>query len=207
MAAVAATAALAWPVSSHLAVLTGHPQWMPGITAGVALVLLATTFVTTSSALARTLLGIGMLAIVAAWHRWPALLLFVPPAAINVALGIFFVTTLRRGHEPRIARFARLERGIEVLPADLALYARRLTWVWSGYFFAAAAVGLLLAAFAPLAVWSAFTNVLSYLLVALLFVGEHAFRTRRFAHYRHASLTSLLRTVVRDRPTRPGSGE
>ena len=184
--------------------MTGHPQWMPGITAIVASVILAASLATASSVRMRMLLAAAMLAIAAAWYRSPALLLFLPPAAINVALGIFFAATLRDGREPRIARYARMERGGDALPADLVRYARRLTCVWSVYFFTAAAAGLLLAALAPLAVWSAFTNVVSYVLVALLFIGEHAFRRWRFPHYRHASLPALLRAVVRDRPLRSG---
>ncbi len=39
--------------------------------------------------------------------------------------------TLAPGREPRIASFARLERGGE-LPSDLADYTRRLTWLWTG---------------------------------------------------------------------------
>ena len=82
------------------------------------------------------------------WRFAPSLLLFVPPAALNVAFGVFFAVTLAPGREPRIASFARLERG--ELPPDLARYTRRLTWLWTVFFFASAAIGLLLAAFAPL---------------------------------------------------------
>lgn len=183
--------------------MTGNPAWMPGITAAVAIVIVVALLARAQGTGTRVLLAFALAAIVVSWQREPALLLFLPPAAINVAMGLIFATTLRRGGEPLISRYARAERGGGALPADLARYTRRLTVVWSTYFFLAAAVGVLLAVFAPLAVWSTFANVVSYVLVAVLFVGEHAFRTRRFAHYDHASLLRLLRTVVRERPLRP----
>ena len=128
----------------------------------------------------------------------PSLLLYAPPAALNIAFGVFFAVTLAPAREPRIATFARLERGGE-LPPDLARYTRRLTWLWTLLFFGSAAVGLLLAVFASLAVWSAFVNVASYVAVAALFVGEYLYRKLRFPQYRHAPLATLLRIVVQDR--------
>ena len=145
------------------------------------------------------------LAVSLGWHYAPSLLLYLPPAALNVAFGVFFAMTLAPGREPRIASFARLERGGE-LPSDLARYTRRLTWLWTVLFFVSAAIGLLLAAFAPLHVWSAFVNVASYVAVAALFVGEYLYRKIRFPHYRHAPLATLVRIVVQDRRTRAAGG-
>ena len=63
----------------------------------------------------------------------PPLLLFVPPAALNVAFGVFFGVTLAPGREPRIATFARLERG--ELPPDLRRYTRRPDLALDGVLF------------------------------------------------------------------------
>jgi uncharacterized membrane protein len=196
--AVATVAGLAWPVLSHGAALAGRPEWMPTITALVATVILSALVAGASGARVRIAAVLLLAAVALAWRLAPAWLLFLPPAAINVAFGVFFAATLRPGQEPRIARYARRERGGD-LPVDLARYTRRLTWLWSAYFFVAAAAGLLLAAFAPLAAWSAFANVGSYVLVALLFVGEYAYRRLRFRHYTHAPLFALVAIVVRDR--------
>lgn len=177
--------------------MSGRPDWLPGITAAVAAVI-ALALAAGASGLPARLAWLGALAALAAlWKFAPALLVFLPPAAINVAFGIYFASTLRAGREPRIARFARLERDA-TLPADLAAYTRRLTWIWTVLFFASAAAGLLLAAFAPLTVWSTFANLVSYLLVAGLFAGEYAWRRWRYREYRHAPLHALLRIVVRD---------
>jgi uncharacterized membrane protein len=196
---LAAAAGLAWPVASQLAAMTGHADWMPAITATVALLILLALLFDAASARVRIVLALATIAVALAWQLAPAAMLFVPPAAINVAFGVFFASTLREGREPRTARYARRERGGD-LPADLARYTRALTVLWSAWFFAAAVIGLTLAAFAPIEVWSAFANVVSYALVAALFVGEYAYRRRRFAHYAHAPLLALLRIVAQDRP-------
>jgi uncharacterized membrane protein len=59
-------------------------------------------------------------------------------------------------------------------------------------------VGLVLAVFAPLVVWSTFTNVASYAIVAALFVGECLWRRVRFTQDRHTPIGEMLRIVVRD---------
>jgi uncharacterized membrane protein len=196
--AVATAAGLAWPVLSHAAALGGRAEWMPGITACVAAVIAVALALGDRSARRRIAWFAALVALALAWRFAPALLLFLPPAAINVAFGVFFASTLRAGREPRIAGYARRERG-GALPDDLARYTRRLTWIWTVYFFAAASAGLALAVFAPLAVWSAFANVASYVLVGLLFVGEYAYRRLRFRHYVHAPLRALVAIVVQDR--------
>jgi len=188
-------------VLSHGAVLAGRADLMPSLTAFVGLVVTSSLAVATSGPRPRMLLLVVAAAILALWWLAPSLLLFTPPAALNVAAGVFFASTLREGREPRIATFARLERG-EALPPDLSGYARTLTWIWSILLFGLAAIGLLLAVTAPLRVWSAFVNVASYLAIAALFVGEYAFRRMRYRQYRHGSLRALIRIVARDRRAR-----
>lgn len=183
---------------SHGAAFAGRPDLMPAITAGTACVILAALAAGARRASLRALLLVAVAAVPLAWHYAPTLLLFLPPAAINLALGVYFASTLAPGREPRIATYAHLERG-EALPPDLTRHARRVTWIWSVFFFASAALGLVLAAAAPLEVWSAFSNVISYGLVALLFVGEYFWRKRAFPQYRHAPLLALFRIVAQDR--------
>ena len=182
---------------SHAAVLAGRADWMPALTAAVAGVVGLAMIVAAPDRRARLLWGVGLAVLAAIWALAPAWLVYLPPAAINVAFGTYFASTLRAGREPRIARFARMERG-GTLPLDLARYTRRLTWIWTVLFFGSAVAGLALAAFAPIEVWSTFANVASYLLVAALFVGEYLWRKMRFRQYRHAPLHELLRNVVRD---------
>jgi uncharacterized membrane protein len=122
-------------------------------------------------------------------------LLYVPPIAINLALCWLFGRTLVRGRVPLIARFALMEQ--PGLTDELARYTRTLTWLWTLLFAAAAAVSLGLALSGNRDAWSLFTNLVNYLLVAVLFLGEVAWRRVRFPHYRHASPLELLRNVRR----------
>jgi uncharacterized membrane protein len=178
--------------------LAGRADLMPAITAIVALLVSLALLAASHGARTRVIWFVIAAITVIAWRLFPSLLLFAPPAALNVAFGMFFATTLAHGREPRIATFARLERGGE-LPAELAAYTRRLTWIWTIFLFACAAIGIALAAFAPLAVWSAFVNVASYVAIAALFVGEYLYRRVRYRGYRHGSLVALIRIVMRDR--------
>ena len=122
-------------------------------------------------------------------------LLYVPPVAINLALCWLFGRTLVRGRVPLIARFARMEQG--ELSAELDRYARIVTWLWTLLFAGAALTALALAVSGSRDAWSLFTNLVNYLLVAALFLGEFAYRRLRFRAYRHHSLPQLLRNVRR----------
>ncbi|HVS26595.1 MAG TPA: hypothetical protein VHE58_04775 [Burkholderiales bacterium] len=123
----------------------------------------------------------------------PGILLFCPPVIINVLGCGFFGMSLREGREPVISRIARLERG--ELPAELAQYTRRLTWIWTVFFALMALLSILLAAFAPLTVWSLFSNLVNYLLVGFLFFGEFVYRRIRYRHYHHAPPFQVIRSI------------
>jgi uncharacterized membrane protein len=194
---VAAIAGIAWPVLSHAAALAGRSEWMPAITAGSAAIVALAMMLAAGDVRIRMLWAVALAALALVFAFAPWLLVYLPPVAINLAFGAWFASTLRPGREPCIARFARLAHG-GTLPTDVASYARGLTWVWTALFFGLAVVGLVLAIFAPLVVWSTFTNLVSYALVAALFVGEHVWRRVRFAQQGHVPIGELVRIVVRD---------
>ena len=120
-------------------------------------------------------------------------LLYFPPIVINLLGCWLFARSLQNGSAPVISQIARLERG--ELTSELAVYTRRLTWIWAVFFAVMAFISAYLAAFAPLAVWSLFTNLINYLLVGLLFFGEFAYRRIRYRHYRHASPFQVIRRM------------
>ena len=124
-------------------------------------------------------------------------LLYLPPIAVNLGLCWLFGRTLVRGRTPLIARFAEIEQG--TLTPELAAHARTVTWLWTLLFAAAALTSLLLALSGDRDAWSLFTNLVNYLLVAALFLGELAYRRVRFRNYRHQSALQLLRNVRRAR--------
>ena len=120
-------------------------------------------------------------------------LLYFPPIVINLLGCWLFARSLRKGGAPVISQIARLERG--ELTTELAVYTRQLTWIWAVYFLVVALISAYLAVFAPLAVWSLFTNLINYLLVGLLFFGEFAYRRIRYRDYRHASPFEVIRRM------------
>jgi uncharacterized membrane protein len=194
MATTIAALAIGWPLLLHLAAMAGHPEWMPAITATIGTLLaLVIACRAGRSSQRNAALGCGLLIVVVAW-RMPGLLVFAPPVAINLALAVLFGRTLHAGRMPMIAQFALRERG--TLEPDVARYTRALTVVWTTFFVIVAMLDLVLATAAPLLVWSTFANAVSYGLVALLFVGEYAYRHLRFPHYRHAPLRVLVRNVA-----------
>ena len=185
--------ACAWPLALHSALLLGAPHWVPTITAG-ALIGAAALWARAASSARALAIGLGVALLSTAALRFlPQALLYAPPIVIDAALALAFAASLRALREPVITRFARIEH--PALPAELAIYTRRLTLAWSMLFAAMSIVALWLALRGSLEAWSSFTNVVSYLLVAALFAGEHAYRRWRFRHLRHATLLELLRNV------------
>jgi uncharacterized membrane protein len=178
----------AYPLLNHAAVVLDEPRWAA---LGVALVAwaLASGWL---SAFVAALVGAGTLAL-SLWVAAvvPGVLLYVPPIAINLAFCVFFARTLRRGHEPLVSRFARIERGGQLAP-DLARYTHNLTRAWAGFFVLMAAISATLALTGPLAVWSLFSNIVNYLLVVLFFMLEYAYRRVRYRHHPHASPWQMI---------------
>jgi uncharacterized membrane protein len=101
----------------------------------------------------------------------------LPSIVFNLLLAAGFGFTLRAGQVPLLERIAAARYPHEMTPAFVT-HLRRLTRVWVVFFFAMAAVSLLLALTAPFVVWSFFVNVLTWPLVALVFLIEWAYRRR-----------------------------
>jgi uncharacterized membrane protein len=98
----------------------------------------------------------------------------VPHTLIYLALLVIFGITLRPGRDAIITALARRMYG--VIPQDMVVYTRRVTWVWCGYFVGQLATSLFLFFAAPLVVWSFFVNVLNLPLFAALFITEQSLR-------------------------------
>ena len=103
------------------------------------------------------------------------------PLIVNGVLLWIFASTLVSGKTPLITRFASLMR--EDMPPAVLVYTRRATIAWSGYFLTMFIISLLLAIYAPIELWSFFSNVLSYVFLALMFLAE--FTVRRILVHEH----------------------
>jgi len=187
--ALAVLLLLSYPVLTHAAVTTGlaYLAWAAWLCIA-ALVYLSF----------RGLWGLAGFALLAAAPLVAdtEALLKLPPVIIDLALAVWFGRTLAPGEEPMLGWFARLVRGSE-LPPDLASYARFSTVMWTALFVGMAAVAAALAVLATPRTWSLFANGIEYLLVGVLFVGEHVFRRVRYRHHEPRSLAEVVRTVAR----------
>lgn len=105
--------------------------------------------------------------------------LLVLPSLSQAAFASVFVGSL--SGTPLVEHFARMQKAA-LSPAEVR-YCRAVTIVWAATLSFAAIVGLALAAWAPIAVWTAFSGVGSYVLVGLVFAGEYVVRKYRFREY------------------------
>jgi uncharacterized membrane protein len=128
------------------------------------------------------------------WHAVganPVHLYPVPCLGIYGFLLWLFGRTLRAGRQPLITTLAMQVQG--ELPADIALYTRRVTWAWCVFFAGMGLTSVLLFVLAPLPAWSLFNNLLNFPLVAVMYLGEYAWRLRRYPDFPHASITTVFR--------------
>lgn len=197
MKLVLALLAIAYPVCAHLAALLGRPALRTvAVAALAALVLLpllrARPLVGAVATLVFALAGLAL-----AQRGQLDLLLFAPPVLIPAFGAWLFGHTLGAGRTPLIEQLVALIHGDGPIDPGVPAYARRLTLAWAAVMAALAATNLVLALLAvpggvllalgatppvavPLAWWSWLANVGGYLLLALLFAAEYAYRRRRF---------------------------
>lgn len=216
--------ALCYPVAAHLAVSRhSFPLTLTAIAVLAAALLVPSLL---RGRLVAWLVACGVVAFL--W--WLArsqnnqLALFVPPVVVPAFLASVFGHTLAEGHTPLISQFIQaLHTAPEPIEASVWSYARRLTWIWTLLMAGIAATNLLLATFAApggllllagltppwsvsLATWSLFANLLGYLLVAALFVGEYAYRRRRFPQQPYRNFFVFLGRTLAAGPRLMGRG-
>jgi uncharacterized membrane protein len=105
--------------------------------------------------------------------------LLILPSATQATFGLAFFRSLRG--TPMIEHFARMMKP-ELSAAEVA-HCRRWTAVWGSYLLALAAIGLALARWAELTVWTVYVGVLSYVLIGVLFAVEYVVRKVQFRDY------------------------
>ncbi len=151
----------------------------------------------------RNLLLLGLtIAAGASWYLWGELMLhnytwfyLLQHAGINVALAILFGRTLRKGRTALVTRFAAIVHR-ELDPLHLR-YTRQVTLAWTLFFASMALGSCLLFVLAPFQLWAMFSNIVSPLLMALMFIGEYLFRLRRLPHVEHINFIDTIRIATR----------
>lgn len=215
LAALRLLLAVAYPLLAHWASVDGS-----GVVALLALADLAVIVLLLPLAHRRgwawlllALVGVGL----GSLHggKVPALLLLAPPVVFTALLSWWFGRSLRAGRVPLISRIvAGLERCEPAgLKPELKHYTRRLTAVWAALLAALALANAVLALIAVpdgvlvrlgyppvLAVsqdaWSWFANLLNYGIVGGFFLGEYAYRKRRFPDRPYRNLPDFLRRMA-----------
>lgn len=122
--------------------------------------------------------------------------LLLPPVVVPAMMLAVFAGSLHADQVPLVTRVAQAVQG-GVLEPEVQFYTRRVTelWVWVLAALTIEEIGLAL--FAPLPVWSLFSNFLNYFFVGLVFVLEYLYRLRRFPEQHHPGLLAHLRLVAR----------
>lgn len=159
-----------------------------------------------------------VMALLAAWHsrmRWMALTLlaalaitvllylealrnhvnwlyFMQHAGTMTLLAITFGSTLGRGDADALC--SRVTRMMLVGPADPVYmrYTWKVTLIWTAYFIASGIVSVGLFFYGPLAVWSYFANLLTPVIVGLMFVIEYLVRVRVLPNRAHFSIAQTI---------------
>lgn len=114
--------------------------------------------------------------------------LLILPSATQAAFGLAFLRSLKE--TPLIEHFARMVK--PGLSGDEQAHCRRWTRIWGYYLIVVAAFGLVLAAYASLAVWTIYAGILSYVLVGVLFAIEYVIRKVNFRDYGRNPIDWLL---------------
>jgi uncharacterized membrane protein len=122
--------------------------------------------------------------------------LMVLPAATQASFGLAFLRSLNK--TPMIENFARMVKP-ELSDGEVA-HCRAWTRIWGIYLILVALFGLVLAAWASLAVWTIYVGLVSYGLVGLLFAVEYVVRKYKFREYGRNPLDWLLSKLFPSRP-------
>jgi uncharacterized membrane protein len=109
----------------------------------------------------------------------------------NLAMAWLFGRTLAAGRRPLCSQFAAIVHG--TLTPAVAHYTRQITVAWTVFFVTIAGVSTLLFAVSSLAVWSTFANYMTLPLVAVMFVGEHAWRHVALPNVQRSSMFAAAR--------------
>jgi uncharacterized membrane protein len=193
---LAGVALAALPFAFHALILADRAGAIAATVGWVLAVVTAVWFLRAGAAAGAELVvmlgAIGLAWYLSAGTRYAV---FVPPFAMNIVLLWFFGRTLVPGREPLVTAIARLVRGR--LDPEIAAYTRRVTWAWCALFALNAVASAALAAFAPLAVWSLYTNVFAVPLFVLMFAAEYAYRRRRFPALQHFPPLAVLERVLK----------
>ncbi|WP_413466672.1 hypothetical protein [Photobacterium sp.] len=168
---LSATALLAYP----LAVYYGLSQWGLGTVAGLLAVLFLLRIIAGNQTRLREFKYIAwlsggagiVLTLLGGLFRQEGWFTFYPVIVNTLMLGLFASSLWQQ--ETLIERLARLQE--PDLPESGVRYTRTVTKVWCGFFLFNGSVALA-TCFMPLATWTLYNGLISYILAGCLFISE-----------------------------------
>ncbi len=150
------------------------------------------------------LLGIGGFVLVFLGEAGsPDRLYVLQHVAINGLLCGWFGSTLRGDGLPLITQFAQR---VHPLEGHMKAYTTQLTRIWTGYFALMVVASIAIYLTLPFSAWSLFANVLSPVMVTLLFVGEHFLRYRLHPEFERTRLVDAVRAFYGTSTVDHGAG-
>ena len=188
------TALPGYPALIHFSFAFDRPLLVAGMwlaVAAIGLVVAVRRGNLPSSLLFGALLSAG---VVLWWWGKAVDFMYLPPVLVNLALMALFGKTLLSGATPLVSRVASLWRG--TLDTVVSRYTRRVTIAWTIFFALMALESIGLALFAPVHVWSLFTNFLNYVFVLLFFVIEYQLRFYCLPNHKHLTFRAFCRLLA-----------
>ncbi|WGF86682.1 hypothetical protein [Marinivivus vitaminiproducens] len=187
------------PVVGHVALASGGETHAPWLWLAIQAVLIGFLMLREGRSPAGRTLLLGLL-ITAALVGWFAArgLIVATTAFAHTALYLWLLLWFARSlttDRDVITQLARKLKG-EISP-EMAAYARRVTKLWCLFFAGQLGLSAALLAFAPIAAWSFFVNILDLPMVLLLFTAEYLYRIGRFGDAANASVRDTVRAFWR----------
>lgn len=194
--AIAVAIGASYFILAHLTATVAGYEWL-GVIVGVGVLYAFALMLAWASPLRLPLLLLGAIAALLMSRNWAMLeqhftwFYLLEHAGSNALLAGLFGSTLTAGRDPLCTRFARMVNG-DNLPPEVERYGRQITVAWTAFFAGNACVSIGLYLAAPIAVWSAYANLLTAPLVALMFVGEYAVRVRVLPRSYHSTIAASI---------------
>ncbi|GMR20137.1 MAG: hypothetical protein BMS9Abin36_0732 [Gammaproteobacteria bacterium] len=120
-------------------------------------------------------------------------LLFAQPIIINSLIFLIFISSLFGNSGSLIGRFAKIIK--PDASNEIMEYCRWVTWAWALFFLVMAVLSWFLSAYASIEAWSWFTNVLTYILVGLMFIVEYIVRKILMKDFIDRSFIQFIRDL------------
>ena len=206
--------AIAYPVLAHLAVVSRSVAVTVASLAALASLALLPRLVARSVVAwcLTPLVATGLVLFAQSNAAW--LPLYAAPVFVNLFGAWIFGHTLAPGQTPLIERLARLLHEPDAISNEIARYARKVTLMWAVFLSSLAVLNLTLALLAtpdgvllmmgwrpivtvPVEVWSLFANFIDYALAGALFLGEYAYRQRKFPEQPYRNVIDFMRRARR----------